>query len=220
LTTVTDNKGARLRDRDELVAIVAGAVALAALVCGRVYGNVESRAVDPRVVVWGCAGVMVIAGAIATRRLASFLGRVVTLRARPSAGGVVRLLVTCGGYLILLFAVLATLGVSLSHLLVGVGIAGVVLGIAAQQSLGNIFAALVLVLARPFAVGERIRIRSGFVGVLDVTVLELGLTYVTVQTEDGRLKIPNSAMLAAAIGEGVTPPEPDPPALASPSARD
>lgn len=200
----TKDSPSTLRDRDEIVAAVAGLLALAALVCGRVFGNVRGSTVHPRLVAWICAVAIVVFGVVATRRLAASLGRVVTNQARPAAGGVVRLLVTGGGFLVLLFAVLAVLGVTLSQLLVGAGIASVVLGIAAQQSLANIFAALVLLLARPFVVGDQIRIRSGVVGVLDVTVLELGLTYVTVDTVDGRLKVPNSAMLAAAIGH-VTP---------------
>jgi hypothetical protein len=36
--------------------------------------------------------------------------------------------------------------------------------------------------------------------VLDAKVLGIGLTYVTVRTDDGVLKIPNSAMLASGIG--------------------
>jgi small-conductance mechanosensitive channel len=76
-----------------------------------------------------------------------------------------------------------------------------VLGIAAQQSLSNVFAAVVLLLARPFVVGDRIRIRSGALGgVFEATVAGISLTYVTLITDDGPLKIPNSVMLATAVG--------------------
>jgi len=92
----------------------------------------------------------------------------------------------------------------------GAGLAGVVLGIAAQQSLGNVFASVVLLLARPFSVGERIRIRSGALGgIFDATVLGISLTYVTVRTDDGLLKIPNSVMLATAAGP-IPPSEEEP----------
>ena len=106
------------------------------------------------------------------------------------------------GYLFVAFSALAVLDVSVERLLVGAGLAGVVLGIAAQQSLGNIFAGLVLILARPFVVGDHIRIRSGSLGgIFDAWVLEMSLTYVTVRTDDGQLKIPNTAMLAAGVGK-------------------
>jgi hypothetical protein len=120
----------------------------------------------------------------------------------------------------LIIALLAVLGVSLDHLLIGAGIAGIILGVAAQQSLGNIFAAIVMLFARPFVVGDHIRIRSGVTGVLDVKVLGIGLTYVTVMTDDGVLRVPNSIMLGAGIGhlkQGATP-VPSPAPWAPPAA--
>jgi hypothetical protein len=124
--------------------------------------------------------------------------------------------------LILIIALLAVLGVSLDHLLIGAGVAGIILGVAAQQSLGNVFAAIVMLFARPFVVGDNIRIRSGVTGVLDVKVLGIGLTYVTVMTDDGILRVPNSILLGAGIGHlkpGVKPvPSPEPWSAPAPSA--
>ena len=122
-------------------------------------------------------------------------------RTIPAAGAAVRLVTTGVGYVIIICAELGLLDVSIDHLLVGAGLAGVILGIAAQQSLSNVFASMVLLLAKPFSVGERIRIRSGALGgIFDATVLGVSLTYVTVHTDDGILKIPNSVMLATAAG--------------------
>jgi small-conductance mechanosensitive channel len=71
-----------------------------------------------------------------------------------------------------------------------------------------VFASVVLLLAKPFSVGERIRIRSGALGgIFDATVLAVSLTYVTVRTDDGVLKIPNSVMLATAAGPIAAPKE-------------
>ena len=136
--------------------------------------------------------VVLVAGIVAVGRLADALALLVMRRFTPAAGAVVRLVSTSLGYLVLVFAVFGVFGVSLTHLLIGFGLAGVVVGIAAQQSLGNIFASLVLLFARPFIVGDHIRIRSGSIGVIDATVLGIGLTYVTVRTDDGLLKVPNS----------------------------
>lgn len=194
---------------DWLIGISAGAIAVAALVGGSEFGSFHGSSLHPKVIAWISALVLLVFGVISCRHIASGLGRLLTLRSIPAAGAAVRLLTTGLGYLVLIFAVFAVLGVSIAHLLIGAGLAGVVLGIAAQQSLGNIFAALVLLFARPFGVGDRIRIRSGTIGVLDVWVLGIGLTYVTVKTEDGRLKIPNSVMLASGIGQ--LPPTPEPP---------
>ena len=56
-------------------------------------------------------------------------------------------------------------------------------------------------LARPFAVGNRVRVRSGALGgEFYGTVASMSLTYVSVLTDDGMLKVPNSSVLAAAVG--------------------
>jgi small-conductance mechanosensitive channel len=184
------------------IGALAGVVAAAALVGGSEFGNVHASALHPKLVAWISAAVLLVSGVIATRRVASVLGRLVTLRSIAAAGAAVRLLATGIGYVVVIFAVFAVLEVSIDHLLVGAGLAGIVLGIAAQQSLGNVFAALVLLLARPFKVGDHVRIRSGALGgIFEAWVLEVSLTYVTVRTDDGDLKIPNSAMLAAGVGK-------------------
>jgi len=96
---------------------------------------------------------------------------------------------------------LALLSVPIGHVLLGGAIVGVVLGIAAQQSLGNVFAGLVLLAARPFAVGSLIRVRSGALGgEFHGTVLAMSLTYVSISTPEGKLQVPNSSVLAAAVG--------------------
>jgi small-conductance mechanosensitive channel len=180
--------------------IAAAAIALAALVAGAEFGDVHGSAHE-KLIAWISAGVLLVAGVFAVTRLAAAVSHLVSRRS-PAAAGPVRVLAAAVGYLVVALAVLSALEASISHLLVGVGLVGVVLGIAAQQSLGNVFAGLVLLLARPFGIGDRIRVRSGALGgVLDATVLELSLTYVTLLTEDGQLKVPNSAMLASGIAK-------------------
>ncbi|MGA2302998.1 MAG: mechanosensitive ion channel family protein [Acidimicrobiales bacterium] len=198
----------RARQHDWKVALPAGLVAAAALVVGSALGNVHGPAIHPRVVVWSSAVVLLVFGVIATRRVSAGLGHLVTTRTITAAGAAVRLVTTAVGYLIIICAELGLLDVSIDHLLVGAGLAGVILGIAAQQSLGNVFASVVLLLAKPFSVGERIRIRSGALGgIFDATVMGVSLTYVTVRTDDGILKIPNSVMLATAAGPIAAPQE-------------
>jgi len=195
---------------DWTVAVVTGFVAATALVIGGAFGDVHARVVvdgaqvanlPPRLTAWSASAAFLIFGIAATRRVAAALGHIVSSRSQLSAGAAVRLVVSGIGYLIIVFAELGLLDVSLERLLVGAGVAGVVLGIAAQQSLGNVFASIVLLLARPFVVGERVRIRSGALGgIFDATVTGISLTYVSLSTDDGPLKIPNSVMLATAVG--------------------
>jgi small-conductance mechanosensitive channel len=187
--------------RQWAVGIVAGAIALAALVAGSAWGHVTSRTLDPRLVAWISAGVLVVCGGLATTRVAHALSRSIALGPVPAAQAAVRILAGAAGYLVVVFGVLAVLSVPIEKILVGAGLAGVVLGIAAQQSLGNVFAGLVIILARPFGIGDHIRVRSGALGgVFDAWVREISLTYVTVELDTGQMKIPNSAMLSAGVG--------------------
>jgi small-conductance mechanosensitive channel len=199
----------RLREHEFVVGGLAGIVAIAALVVGSEEGGFTGPSLDPKIYAWVSAAVLLVFGVVAARSLASGLGGIATKRTFATAGAAVRLMLTGLGFVIVLFGVFAVLGVSVSHLLIGAGLAGVVLGIAAQQTLGNVFAAMVLLFARPFAVGDHIRIRSGALGgTLDAWVLEVGLTYVTVRTDEGVLKLPNSAVLAAGIGQLSRSPDP------------
>ena len=57
-------------------------------------------------------------------------------------------------------------------------------------------------------VGDYIRLKSGALGgVTDGLVAEIGITYLRLDTEDGTLHLPNSQVLAAAVGP-LTPPRP------------
>ncbi len=192
---------ARIHKHDWGIGVIAGVLALAALVAGSAFGNVHASALHPKLVAGISAAVVLVAGVVSTARIAAALSRLVAIRSIAAAGSAIRVLASGVGYLFVLFAVLAVLDVSIEHLLVGAGLAGVILGIAAQQSLANVFAGLVLIMARPFRVGDRVRIRSGALGgIFDARVDEMSLTYVTLLTEDGQLKVPNSAMLAAGVG--------------------
>jgi small-conductance mechanosensitive channel len=196
---------ARARQHDWQVALPTGVIAIAALIGGGAFGNVHGPGIRERIIAWAATAVLVVFGVVATRRAAAGLGHLVSTRTMAAAGAAVRLIATGVGYIIIFSSVLGLLDVSIEHLLVGAGLAGVVLGIAAQQSLSNVFAALVLLLARPFVVGEHIRLRSGALGgVFEASVLGISLTYVTLHTDEGILKIPNSVMLATALGPVAT----------------
>ena len=90
--------------------------------------------------------------------------------------------------------------VDVKQLLVSGAVAGVLLGIAAQQSLANLFAGLVLLFAHPFRVGDHVRFRAGALsGQIEGIVIDLSLTYVRLETDEGQVLLPNSQALAAAV---------------------
>lgn len=210
--------------RHWVIGFVAGGIALAALIAGASSGSVHpsNDAVDPRIIAWSSAVAILIFGGLSTSRLAKAFSVGLTSHSIAAAGGAIRIITGAVGILFVVFSILTVLDVNIDKLLVGVGLAGVVLGIAAQQSLGNIFAGFVLITARPFRIGDHIRVRSGSLGgIFDAWVREMSLTYVTLQTTDGELKVPNSALLAAAVGPvppGTPLPTPPGPTPAAPAA--
>lgn len=105
------------------------------------------------------------------------------------------------GYLLVIFGTLGALNVPIERLALGASITGVILGIAAQQSLNNVFAGLILLVVRPVSVGQEISIRSGPIGgPYTGEVVDMTLTYVRLATMRGELLLPNSTILTAVIG--------------------
>jgi small-conductance mechanosensitive channel len=174
------------------------------------------------IVSYGAAALFAILGSIATYGLAGKSRQLLEPKAGTSHSGVVRYAILLIGAFATLAITLALLAVPVAQLLLAGGLASVFVGIAAQQALGNVFAGLVLLFARPFVVGETIRLRAGALGgTLDGTVTEIGITYVRLDTGKSVVAIPNSQVLNAVIGP-VPPPDDDdtPPAPVAPVVPD
>ncbi len=178
-----------------------GLAVFGCLVAGNVFGNIHSKKLDTKLISWIAAAGLLLFGVFFVRKIAHIFGGIVERKTIPAAGSAVKILLSAVGYVLILFCVFDVLSVSVERLIVGGALTGVIVGIAAQQALGNVFAGLVLLLARPFVVGEHIKIRSGSLGgILDGYVMGMSLTYVSLHSEGILLKIPNSVMLSAAVG--------------------
>src|SRR5213078_2099034 len=91
-------------------------------------------------------------------------------------------------------------GLHTDTLAVGGAITAVIFGLAAQQTLGNLIAGLVLLSARPFRVGDRVRLQAGgLAGATEGIVSSLGLLYTTLSHGEDAIMIPNSVVLSAAV---------------------
>lgn len=166
----------------------------------------------------GGAAIVLVAGYSAARSLGSALRLAMHDQTGPARSASAAVVVRVVGYVITAFAVLSALEVPMGGLLLGGALTGVVVGIAAQQTLGNFFAGLVLLTVRPFSVGDTIVLRSGPLGgEYEGTVTEMSLYYVHLMTDQGPVALPNAGVLASAVGPGARskddeeePPEDDP----------
>ena len=94
-----------------------------------------------------------------------------------------------------IFAVFPGVGAAVSSLFVAAGFASIVIGMAAQSTLQNIFAGMSLSAAQPFRINDAILFRNEFCFVED-----LKLTYTILRTWDNRrLMVPNSVMQSEAF---------------------
>lgn len=143
---------------------------------------------------------LVILGWALARSLAVGLGPSLFRRMDPGTAGTAGFLIRLVSIAIVVIVALRLAGLSAGSLAVGGAFTAVVLGLAAQQTIGNVFAGVVLHSARPFRVGERVRLRGGpMAGEVEGIVSSLGLFYVTLIDGANRMLIPNSQLLQLAI---------------------
>ena len=184
----------------------ASAIAVAALVVSYRYGGLlgtsQHQVLHHLLAVAG-AVVFLVSAVVAVRCATNdILGLVhVPGRLSDARASTFRILCLLCGYILVVLGALSLLQVPVGHLLLGGVLTGVILGIAAQQVLANVFAGIMILFAKPFAIGDELRIRSGALGGPIVgRVSGMTLTYVTVSTVAGPVLLPNSAVLAAAVG--------------------
>jgi small conductance mechanosensitive channel len=111
------------------------------------------------------------------------------------------------GFLIRLLTMLAAIvlalriaGVGIAAIAIGASFSAVVFGLAAQQTLGNLIAGIVLLSARPFRVGDRVRLQGGGIGGrIEGVVSALGLLYTTFNAGDDPVLVPNSLVLSVSV---------------------
>jgi small conductance mechanosensitive channel len=149
---------------------------------------------------YGTVVILVIVGSAAIHWLARGLSPRLYRRLDPATAGttgfVIRLLATAA----VVILALRIAGVTPSTLAVGGAFTAVLLGLAAQQALGGIFAGIVLQSTRPFRVGERVRLVGGaLAGSLEGTVSSLGLFYTTLSQGADRLMVPNNVLLSLVV---------------------
>jgi len=84
-------------------------------------------------------------------------------------------------------------------LLAGVSVVSIIVGLAAQNTLGNLVAGISLVLYRPVRVGDKVQINSPK-GLITATVENVSLGYTVLRDADGdEVIVPNSVMVSTVV---------------------
>jgi small-conductance mechanosensitive channel len=194
-----------------LVLVVLLAVAI--YLVFEVFGSTLFHGFRPLDVLLLEAGAVVLIAFAAARAFTSAIDAVLRRQGQAHHGATVRvflnILIAVGAVL----ALAALAGVSIESIFLGSAFAGIVLGLAAQTVLANVFAGLLLVVASPFHPGDRVSIISSsygafapsyphemaypsYVGVVE----DVELLYTILRLDaGGTAKVPNQVVLAALV---------------------
>ena len=195
-TRLADKLKARAK-RARLETVLLGTAIVGVILAFRYRENLFGLDVPVRV---ACVVALVILGWATARAAGRAVAPTLFSRMDPGTAGTV-------GFLIRLITVGAALliacrfaGLQPATLAAGGAIGAVIIGLAAQQTLGNLIAGMVLLSARPFQVGDLVKLQAGGVaGEVEGTVRSLGLLYVTLGHGADSIMVPNNVVLNAAI---------------------
>jgi small conductance mechanosensitive channel len=143
----------------------------------------------------GVAAILILLGWAVARNVARLLQPWFDRRLEPGTAGMTGFVVQLATLATAALVGLRLAGLDPTTLAAGAGFTAIVIGLATQQTFGNVFAGIVLVSARPFQVGERVRF-AGFGMDIEATVAAHGLLYVTLYDGDDPVLIPNNQVLA------------------------
>jgi small conductance mechanosensitive channel len=143
---------------------------------------------------------LIILGWSLARDVGRWLQPVLFRRLDPGTAGTVGFLIRLATIVTALLVALRVAGTSPATLAVGGAFTAVIVGLAAQQTLGNLFAGLILLSARPFRVGERVRLKGGNIGgQIEGDVSSLGLLYTVFASGEDAIMVPNNVVLNVAV---------------------
>ena len=146
------------------------------------------------------AVVLVVLGWALARDLGRWVEPELFRRVDPGTAGTVGFLIRLSFLVLAALTALRIAGLTPRTLAVGGAVTAVVFGLAAQQTLGNLIAGMVLISARPFRIGDRVRLQGGgLAGQVEGTVASLGLLYVTFSQGEDSIMVPNNVVLTSAV---------------------
>jgi small conductance mechanosensitive channel len=177
-------------------------VAIVPMMLGTIVAYVERErifGVDTPIRI-SAAIVMVALGWALARDLGRFSAPALFRRMDPATAGTMGFLIRFAFLVAAGIAALRVAGLDPGTLAVGGAITAVVIGLAAQQTLGNLIAGVVLISVRPFKVGDRVRLQAGaLAGQAEGVVSSLGLLYTTLAASQDSIMVPNNVVLSSAV---------------------
>lgn len=145
-------------------------------------------------------GSLVILGWALARMAGRGIAPVLFRRMDPGTAGTVGFLIRLGTIALTVVVALRIAGLDAGALAVGGAFTAVIVGLAAQQTVGNLFAGIVLQSTRPFRVGERVRLIGGLMaGQVEGIVASMGLFYTSLVSGSDRIMVPNGVVLQLAV---------------------
>jgi small conductance mechanosensitive channel len=120
-------------------------------------------------------------------------------RMDPATAGTVEFVIRLLAVAATVLGAISIAGVSAQVVAVGGGFTSIIVGLAAQPVLANLFSGMVLLSAQPFRLGQRIRLQSGTISIQEGTVVSLGLLYTTLSRGVNQIMIPNSLVMGAVV---------------------
>ena len=140
--------------------------------------------------------VIYLIGSFIIKKLVKALGKMKSFKSiDPTAAGYIVTFIKAALYVVLLVSIIALLGVPMSSVIAAIASAGVAIGLAMQGALSNIAGGIMLLIFRPFSVGDYI-----VSGSEEGTVRKISLVYTVLATLDNRIiSIPNGTLMNSNI---------------------
>jgi len=159
------------------------------------------------------AGAILLVAWLVARALTGSATALLARRGDVAQGATLRIFINLVIAVAAVLALFSLAGVSIESIFLGSALAGIVLGLAAQTVLANVFAGLLLIASGPFRPGDRINIVSGSLGAIAPSyphellyplyggiVEDIGLVYTVLRQDSGGvIKVPNSVVLSGVV---------------------
>jgi small-conductance mechanosensitive channel len=197
-----------------VVMVSVGILYSALYILSTVYHN--SIIISYHLVFYGL--LLAVGGVLITNLIASLVENKAKQLVGEATAGILNFFIKTVGYITVAILFFAFVRINIESALVAGGFAGIVIGLASQDVLGNIFGGIAIVGSRPFKVGDRITLSTWQYGIVAPSyppkfysndflipgytgkVTGISLMYTTLMTDDNiPLKIPNSVLIQSSI---------------------